>query len=208
MFKLHRVLTSIAVLLAASGCATSSVDKDFSLAEHPKDGVVVVSVSLDSDVLGNSNAIFYWDDGRPNSLQGRLESRAESIPGIYKPSEFEGVVGRLYAFNLPEGEYRISSWMVQAGGGRMAQTRTNEPEPLPFRVKAGEVKYIGNFHAHLEFANLGGILPVLADASPEIKDERARDIALFQKKFPRLGDKVLVDLVSVGAWAPSSEQLK
>jgi hypothetical protein len=207
MCKLHRVLTSIAVLLAASGCATSSVDKDFSLAQHPQDGIVVVSVSHDlNDAVGNAKAIFYYTSQESDANRGQLESKAESFPGISKRSEFGDVNGRLLVFNLPQGAYKLTSWQISSGN--LYVRPRNEPTPLSFSVKAGEVKYLGNLHAHLKNGNNLVGLPVLAGGYPEIRDERMRDITLLQERFPQFKDKVIVDLLSLGPWVNPSVSSK
>jgi len=205
MCKLQRLLACIAMLLVASGCATSSVDKSFSLAQHPQDGIIAVSVTHDlHDVLGRSNAIFYFENTgpKPDGLHGQLQSRAESFPGISKRSEFSDANGRLLVLSLRQGDYEFTSWQI--GNGSVYFYPRKTPPALQFHVKAGQVEYLGDLHGHLMFGkNIFG-LPVLAGGYPEIQDARARDIPILYERFPQFRGKVTIELLTLGPWASPS----
>lgn len=205
----NRLLLSITILLAfvLSGCAARSIDKDFAFDPGKDEGIVIVSVSHDVSG-GRATRGFFNVNGGPIEKNGLLlASLIDVAPGIAGSNDFKGGYGKLYVLPLPAGKHVISSWRVAYGSTLSVEPRVL-PTPLEFVVTAGEVKYLGNLHANLQTGK--GIFgqTVLGDAYPEVRDQRARDIALFAARYPRLKDGVVVGLLATGPWLSSPENTR
>jgi hypothetical protein len=187
------------------GCAATSVKDDFSFDENKNDGIVVVSVSHDrKDGTHAAVARFHMDWGAVDKDTWMVQSREELLllgSGMFKESEFDGVFGRLFAINMPAGKHELNGWQVSSQGA-LIEPRV-QPTALAFDVKAGEVKYIGNLHIHMDTGrNIFG-MAVTGGGIPEIRDERERDLAAFKKRFPKLDKSITVGLLPLGFWAES-----
>ena len=187
-----------------TGCAASSVQRDYSLNGKPNEGVVVLSLSFDQSGSRNFQGIFFLDPD-PNSLLplGTQLRTLREYPFMRFGSEFKDSYGQVLALSLPAGKHKIAGWkLVRAAGYEIFPIRS--PEPLEFEVVPGTVQYLGNLHLNLETGkNFLGI-SIIADAHPEVRDQRARDIEMIEKKYPQFKDKISIQLLPQGPWTNGS----
>lgn len=192
------VLCLLAILM--TGCAVSNVDRNFSLGNNPDQGVVIASVSFDRIGSRNFQAMFYLDEDIPGAPvpARRLEALAEHMT-IRMGSQFKDSYGQVLAISLPAGRHTISSWrLVRSAGYTLSPSE--KMVPLEFQVEAGKVQYIGNLHLNLAEGNNVLGLPVIADASPEIRDRQDRDLAIIRKKYPQFAGRTEIRLLPLGTW--------
>lgn len=186
------------LLSLLAGCAAKSIPRDSSLGSEPDKGIVVVSVSHDLAGRRAARAIFYMDGGAVSG-GSTLLSLDEVIPGTPRGSEFKGSYGHLLVLSLPPGRHAIDSWQITNGTGLRIFPR-EKPTPLVFEVVSGEVKYLGNLHANLATGkNIFG-MTITADGYPEVRDQRQRDLPMFESRYPQLKDKAVIDLLRLGPW--------
>lgn len=201
MTRLLRCLLSVSLVLGLlAGCASKSVSKDFSLDPAKGDGMVVFSVSHDLSGGRGAKAIFYLNGG-PTTRNGLYVFSLQDVMGVPTGSDFEDTYGRLYALSLPAGHHAVTGWQITNGTGlRIAPKEA--PIPLEFDLAAGEVKYIGNLHAVLAMGkNFFGVT-IVGSGYPEVKDQRERDLALFDEQFPQFKGRAQPVLLKQGPWLP------
>lgn len=187
------------LVCALAGCASKSIQRDFSLEAAKTDGIVILSVSHDLSGGRGAKAIFYLNGGSLAKNGGTLFSLPEVFPGIPGGSDFEDEYGKVFALSLPAGHHRINSWQIVNGTGlRIFPKET--PGQLVFEVTAGEIKYLGNLHANLQTGkNIFG-MTIVGNGFPEVRDQRIRDIGLFEGKYPQFKDKAVIGLLNLGPW--------
>lgn len=199
---LRCVLSTVLVLGALAGCASKSVSKDFSLDPAKGEGMVVFSVSHDLSGGRGAKAIFYMNGG-PTAKNGHYVFSLQDVMGVPTGSDFEDAYGRLYALSLPAGHHAFTGWQITNGTGlRIAPKEA--PTPLEFDLAKGEVKYIGNLHANLTTGkNIFGVT-IVGSGFPEVKDQRERDLALFDEQFPQFKGRAQTALLRRGPWLPAN----
>src|SRR5262245_7166705 len=187
------------LMLALSGCGSSSIPANYSFQEGQNQGVVFFSAS--GDAVQGSQAIFYLDGGPVNG-GSMVYSRKEAFDG-FAPSEFDDSNGQLIVLTLPAGKHKVTGWQVKNNNARFSAKEA--PAPLEFEVTAGRAKYLGNLHANMQAGkNLIG-QAVVADTYPEVRDRRDRDVDLFGKRYPQLKDKVVVETLAIGPWVAAKK---
>lgn len=201
----HLLWFAVTLTGALTGCASKSVPKDFSLDPGKKEGIVVVSASHDLPGGRATRAAFFLNGGPSEEHGGLLFSMVDVVPGVIPGgSDLEDGYGKIYALSLPAGRHRINSWNVKVGNAVTIRP-TEDPLPLDFQINAGEIKYIGNLHANLQTGkNIFG-MTVVGNGYPEVRDERQRDIALFEEKYPQFKDRAVIDLLRLGPWMTGAE---
>jgi hypothetical protein len=185
-----------------AGCSTTTISKDFSINSESKEGVIVFSVSHDHVGKRGAKGIFHLDGGAMNGGDTFI-SLHPVMPGVPFRNEFNDSYGRILAVSLPAGKHEFSSWQITNGAGlRISPKET--PTPLVFEVVSGQIKYLGNLHANLSAGNNIFGMKIVLEGYPEILDRRARDISIFENKYPQLKGKVVFDLLPLGPWMQSS----
>lgn len=187
---LWALLSSITIL---SGCTVRNVDENATLNPDAADGIMVVSVSHDDEAGRGIYASFGLDE------EGNLVSLKEVVPGIPGGSEFEEVYGELYVVRLPAGEHRITGWSLHSKSGIHVRPK-QQPAPLAFMIRPGQVTYIGNLHMLVATGeNIFG-MNILGTGHPLIQDMRQRDLAVLDENYPNLAGKAVVELIPLGPW--------
>ena len=200
-----RIATYI-LIASLTGCAATSIQKDFAFKAGANEGIVVVSISHDLAGRRASKAIFYMDDGLPGG-RNLLFSLGEAAPGITRGSEFKDSYGQLLVLSLPAGKHTIDSWQITNGTGLRIFPK-EKPQPLVFEVVSGQVKYLGNLHANLASGkNIFGVT-IIGNGYPEIRDQRQRDISIFEDRYPQFKNKIIIDLLQPGPWIQFPETRK
>lgn len=184
MNMLKKLVVFLTVLL--SGCAAPNIKPDVSAEQllQKNKAVVVFSIAqpLGSEKYGDT--IF------------RLTRSGDSLPTIAQshdimnplvanpPSEFADRYGRVASIELAPGEYQLD-WMFNDGQGHFSVRGQTERNVI--RVEAGEVLYVGELLIELRFGK--GLLNItrVFGAAGFLNDESARDIPMFEKRYPKLG---------------------
>ena len=187
MLKKIVVLTFIAIL---SGCAASNIKPDVSVQQLIKKNKAVMVFSI-AQPLGSEK---YGDSVI------RLIRSGNTLPTIAKshdimnilvanpPSEFSDRYGRIASIELEPGEYQVE-WMFNDGQGLFSLRGPTAPNVV--RVEAGEVVYVGELLIALQFGEGIFNLKRVVGAAGILNDESARDIPMFEKKFPKLGKPII-----------------
>lgn len=206
MKMMTKALLACLVMLL-SGCAAKSVQRDFVLDKNSGKGLVVVSVSHDRAGSRGMAGTFYMDRKGPLSDMVMLRTLGEAFPGIVKGSQFKDSYGQVLVLELSAGSHAIETWRAARDAGYEI-TPTVPPPPLVFEVAAGSIQYIGNLHLNLASGkNLIGVT-VIADAQPEVRDMRSRDIEQVERIYPQFKDKIAINLLPLGPWPPQNATTK
>jgi hypothetical protein len=194
MKKFQACAAALAALLSA--CA-SKAPKDLDLSKNPTEGVVVFSVSHESEAGRGVTLMVYLDR---NPLLGTPPYRSvEDVAGVRTGSDFEDDYGRLEVVNLPAGRHSFWFWQIANGTGLRIIPDKDLP-PLDFDIKAGSVVYLGDFHGMTEVGrNLFG-MKVTGSGYPELRDRHQRDVQMFEAKYPQFRGKTELALLPQGPW--------
>jgi hypothetical protein len=207
MTRLLRCLLSTVIALGAlAGCASKSVPKDFSLDAAKESGMVVFSVSHDLAGGRGAKAISYFNGG-PTEKNGHYVFSLQDVMGVPTGSDFEDSYGRVYALSMPAGHHAVTGWQITNGTGLRIIPK-EAPTPLGFDLAPGEVKYIGNLHATLATGKNIFRVTIVASGYPEVKDQRERDLPLFEEQFPQFKGRAVIGLLSQGPWVPNAEVVR
>ena len=200
----HRIFLGIiaALTLVLSGCAAKSVSKDFAFDASKNEGIIVVAVSHDVSGGRAGRGLFYINGGQMETNGRMLASLVEVAPGIAGGSDFQDFYGKLFVLTLPAGKHSFTSWQFTNGGG-VSITPRKGLMPLEFQVVAGEVRYLGNLHVNLRMGKVLG-MGIVDNGYPEVRDQRALDVALFEERYPQFKGKVVIDLLQLGPWIPEA----
>lgn len=195
---------SCLVVVALLGCAAKNAQRDYSFTNN-NEGIAFFSVSHDQSGGRRAQATFYIDGGPANEKGSYVDSLNEPFPGIRTASDFKDSYGQLVVLSLPPGRHRIDSWQITNGAGLRIFPR-EKPSPLEFQVEAGRAKYVGNLHANLETGKNVFGATIVGNGYPEVRDQRSRDIEIFESRYPQFRGQVLIDLLSLGPWVGNSER--
>ncbi|WP_338524394.1 hypothetical protein NUH87_01485 [Pseudomonas batumici] len=102
-------------------------------------------------------------------------------------------LGNLFMYEVPAGEYKVTSWnyVYYSGSG------ITLPTPTVFKVKAGEVAYIGDFYAHAATVCLYNV------------NHESVTLEGLKHKYPMLKDRKIINLTAqsgFGPWPSSDSQ--
>lgn len=202
------IVLMLASISLATGCASKSIQGDYSLDTAKDEGVVVVSVSHDSWAGRKARGFFYLNGGSLSENGHMLVSLPDAFPGIPGGSDLKDGYGKLYVLSLPAGRHSLRSWQIEDLAGASRIRPEKEPVPLEFQVVAGKVQYLGNLHVNLrQGKDLFG-RTIVGNGYPEIREQQGRDLAIFEKKYPQLKGRASVDLLPQGPWVPDRPMLK
>ena len=199
------LITASLIIVTLAGCATKSIQSDFTFSKEQTEGIVILSISHDLAGPRGTKAIFYMDGGDIGGSM--LFSVDDVILGIPGRGEFKDSHGHLLVLALSPGKHMIDSWQITNGSGLRIFPK-EKPKPLEFEVVSGKVKYLGNLHAKLQTGkNIFGIT-ITGNGYPEVIDRQTRDIPMFEEKYPQFKGKVALELLPLGPWVKSSETRK
>lgn len=191
----------LSLFLVLSACATTKVNNDYKLDNHQSEGIVIVSILHDKkEGTSGAKGVFYVDNNLDKGRDVKLTSTKQKQPGGWDlRSEFEDAYGRLYVFSLPKGQHKLTGWKILNGTGYFSSSE-DKTKPLVFNVKGGEIKYLGNWHIKFRIGeNFLGV-KIVESGYPEIKNESQRDIALFEKQYPKFKGKATIQPLVLGPW--------
>lgn len=186
--------------LILGACAATQIPPDYKPEAAPQNGVAVFSVSHDLAGGGFNTAIVYLNDGVLSGKSGAMyQSGEQNLMGIPKDSEFANAYGHLYVVSLATGDYEFTGWQISNGSG-LRIFPSKDTHTQRFRVNAGEVLYLGNFHGNLvRGKNIFG-MTITGDGVMSVGDEQARDLELLFRRHPDFKGKVKVELLRNGVW--------
>ena len=199
-----RTIVRSLLIVMLSGCAAKNVEKEFAFKDGlGADGLVVFSVSHDLRGGKGAKGIFYIDSGAASGKGWMVVSLSEAFPGIAARSEFKDSYGQLIALALPAGKHQVDGWKIIDGYGGQALAR-EKPPPLEFQVHAGQAKYLGNLHAGLRGRKQLLGVTMVDYGYTEVRDQRDRDVGIFEARYPQFKGKVLIELLPLGTWVDES----
>jgi hypothetical protein len=109
-----------------------------------------------------------------------------------------GLRGQAFAVELPPGDYALVDWTMEHGGYKAFGNRKN---PIPIRVEAGKVSYLGNLVIQIFYRKDSDGYFYVAGARPSGFDQSARDIPAIKKKFPTLQRReVESQVLNLASW--------
>jgi hypothetical protein len=198
----------VSLSLGLVGCAARSVRSDYAMTPDSTEGIVIVSISHDDAGGRRTKATFFLDGGGLLGGDGKLlRSLPERVPGFTGGSSFEDCYGQVLALSLPAGRHQIDGWSIAANMGLHISPK-QKPAPLVFDVVAGKIVYLGNLHAHLLMGkNVFGVT-IVGDSTPEVRDERTRDIPIIEESHPQFKGKIVATLLPLGAWTTNSDTVR
>ena len=201
--KAYLFVACVLVVAVMGGCSSRSVRKDYSFKDPQSEGIVVFSVSHDSDAGRHAQALVYMDGGVASGKGHVFSSGGGMITGFSTATDFEDGYGQLFAVVLPVGKHAFDTWRITDRWALSIYPR-EQPAPLVFEVGGGQVKYLGNLHAQLQTGkNLFGAT-VVGNGVVLVRDERRRDVPMFQEQYPQLQTKIVVELLDLGPWVKAS----
>jgi hypothetical protein len=166
-----------------------------------KYGLIVLSSMIPdpSPVPGTPNRIAY----KYRKVNGSILDNSDiptSRVGMLKEQtgDFEGMFGRLHALKLKAGDYELHSW--EYTDRQNYPWEANNLAPIPFRVTAGRVTYIGSFVPQLFPArNSRGQDSVIM--LPSLGDRRERDLSMLARMCTAIDpQEVEVSLLDLSPW--------
>lgn len=206
--KLKLVTVVFAVLLLTA-CAASNVKKDVTTeavaAKNKALLIVSISQTKGSERFGAAQFLFEQPKG-----VGLGSIRVETFDEMgldaltrSQKSDFSNEFAVLKVIEVPAGTITLDRWRFSMG--QLYFEAFDEPLEHPISLKPGEVVYIGNLHLKTKFAENFLGLNTVAGVFPEIRDEKARDLALLKSQYPQLS-LVREFLLPAGPWL-TAEQL-
>ena len=202
MLKIYKAIL-LCSLISLTGCAINStkpIARDFSFDAKANTGLIIGSISQEL-AKNKVNSYFYLASNNDIHTSQKVKvSKNSLLLHSYKRSQFSETSGRIYALELPVGKHTLKTWSVFNGTGATITPR-NEPTPIEFTVKKGEVLYVGNLHMNfINGRNLFG-MSIIGSAYPELTNEYDRDISVFHDKYPGLKQhKIKAIEIKNGRW--------
>ncbi len=181
-------------------------------------GTIVLSVSNDKGVdraFGSTGKqiIFQVSGRRIGSERPTLELSTSTrlMLGLAGAPSLGEDFGAVHVLQLAPGKYVLENWNILTPSGippgphglDMDVLRpARQPVPLPFQVRSGETRYLGNLHAklvHEKKGIFGGMF--LVGGQPEVRDRSERDLAIAREKSPSIQGPINIDLLPLGVWS-------
>jgi hypothetical protein len=160
-----KIIISIFISIILTACATSNVASGYSMDAKSSKGILVLSLTANDEI----DNFFLRYRNIQTSTQG-----AFSLHDFKNPADWVSPHGRLVVIELDEGPYEFYTW----DSPHPARVSALREFAIPFRVHPGKVTYLGNFHIDLSLAQRK--YKFLQN------DMQQRDIALLNKKYPKL----------------------
>lgn len=191
------------------GCGTANVSRDFVIKDSKDKGIVIGSITQNKGVPGGVNAKIYYGKLDGNNeivdtawINARPENYVTGTLGF--KSEFEGLDGRLFVIELPEGDHALFNWSIDLGNAFINPVA--QPPSQLFYVEPGRVTYIGNIHMHYKVHKSLIGLKAVGSGVPEITNQHDRDLSKFKELYPNLFSKeILHEPMYPGIWMTSPE---
>ncbi|NMO15917.1 hypothetical protein HPC49_24235 [Pyxidicoccus fallax] len=179
----HHLTMALSVLLGA-GCAGnrgntfSDADSHYRFAEHPEQGLVIVSTRFSTDCKEGENpsaTLKFEDSVYMHQSMGEIP-----VNDLHRPPDFQAPSGHFTVKALYEGTYQFRRLSI----GHI--TPINKETRTPFEVEPGKAVYLGEIHVKL--ANCGPF-PTITTV---VTDQWERDRKLFEQKMKNVPAKEVV----------------
>ncbi len=200
----------IAIILftiCLASCATQNINKNYDVANMGGKAILFGSITQ-TEASGTDNA--YGTVSYSGPMSGYLQTRTFTMPILipFDKSEFEDVTGKIFVIEVDPGEYSFDRWAASNGTGAGFYPKEN-PKPLVYSLKAGQVNYVGNIHFELLTGdNIFGI-DITHNAFAVLENNLERDSKIFQSKFTKLQGLEVVNLVKeTGIWGKGLQNIK
>lgn len=196
MKSISGVLAATLLSLGIAGCSSGpDVRPDYSLAKGGSEGKGVLVFSLTTDDPENAyipELVFNYG-ARPHGEKdaSTLKGPAGCDRDKSDSSDFDGACGRLFAVELPAGDYYLYPWSVTLFPPLRVCTPASW-EPVRVTIAAGKAVYIGDFHLQLGDAGQDRMGTTKFGAAWVVAtDARTRDLALLAQRYPGIGTEAV-----------------
>lgn len=205
---MKRLIIIIVFSIVLVGCKAAQIPNNFILQRDSSKGVAVVSLTYSGAcvrgvaVSYSKKTIYVPFRGEVNLLEeerdlldwGKWCEVSTFWPGKWPEGVTQSEVGRVFAFELPAGEYKFYRILLEGDWFWRIS--------MPFTVLPGRITYLGNIHiqAQENELSIGNLFSGKARFTSKfgIRDMRERDLELLEKKHPNLEiDDVEVRLLKV-----------
>ena len=184
----------IFIVIFTTGCATSNVNKNYSLNKETKKGLLLASISWSDNPKGapgyaaDTSDISYKLKSKTTSYIHSLHLDPTLGLDPFKDFTHDSGTGsgRIVALELPEGDYEIYGWRLFQGSSD--HISNNEPFSIPFRIKNGEASYIGELNLSIFRVKNIFSVGVFGGGTLSLTDKSERDFKLIRKKFPNINE--------------------
>ncbi len=177
----------VACILILSGCATSSVSKNYRLDNKSKEGLVFLSITVDGTV-SDYNLSFGTNSDR------KFVQFAYGTPAsLFEKKDIDNgrVKGKIFAIKMQSGKYKVLRWGINSG---TYSNSSSEPINIAFEVKPGKATYIGNYH----FVSRKSSAMWKVDATVHQRNEFSRDLQIFKNKYPKIVETSIINSLPSG----------
>lgn len=190
-------MAGLAVLLL-TGCASAAPDAARGAAFDGSSGMGILAGSVSSDDADNfftQDSEFYFTSLTDPKAPAAQLSINDHCKG--EAPDFTQPCGKVFAFILKAGQYKLDRWYVSAQDGGVLIDPQQWQGPT-VTVQPGKVTYVGNIHVVYDNAIPGAGLDGWR-AWPHVADQHERDIPLLLQKVPSVkpGD-VVMDVLDLG----------
>ncbi len=202
-------LAMVVFALFLTACAASNVKKDVTTeaVAAKNNALLIVSISQTKGSERFGAAQFLFDQPKGVGIGSiRVETFDEmGLDALTRSqkSDFSNEFAVLKVIEVPAGTITLDRWRFSMG--QLYFEAFDEPLEHPISLKPGEVVYIGNLHLKTKFGENFLGMNMVAGVFPEIRDEKARDLALLKSQYPQLS-QVRESLLPTGPWL-TPEQL-
>jgi hypothetical protein len=163
-------------LVFLSGCATQNVQKDYVLDNSSNTGLVIGSISKINHLIWPPSYNFSNLNGQH---KGILKFEQDFFNKLI--SDFPNAHAKLFVFELPAGEYKISRWAISQG---YIGLESNDGFDIRFNVNKSQITYIGDLEMTTTSGGLFG--EGIGGMTFKVIDNSNRDIKLAKDRYLNL----------------------
>lgn len=149
-------------------------------------GRIVIGIGASKNTQYSSYSLIFRKIGDKNSEPSRFVYFQESLFSAQK-RDYDNAVenGVVQSFRLPPGDYEIFNFNIFLNGGTIQKNFSSRVDfSIPFKVRANETTYLGNYQANTVIGkNLFG-LPMPAGAIFIVNNREIEDIELAKNRLP------------------------
>ena len=188
---MKRLLFTLLIATLLSGCAATTIKKDYNLNESSNKGLLVTSISYQG---GYSGYAVYFSDANSDKFDYVEFGAGVSLIPIPPKGDFSHLnrKGEVFATELPAGEYHIWRWRVQSGYATLTPIH---PMKVEFKIEPGKATYIGNF----DFIQTSSLGLTVTGVDVNYTDQSEIDLDVLFKKFPNIKREQVIKGIKEGA---------
>lgn len=182
-------------LIILSGCSTvtsrPNINAEYIVSKGNGSGLMLASVSYLRNFSGYS--VFYREVGGETPYKMQIGSGSTLLPpSMMKWDINTGIEkGKVFAIELPAGEYEFFNWFVSSGYISFGAKR---PFSVTFNIVPGKATYIGN----IVFKPVQKLGLTVTGVEVENENKLDRDLPIINSKFPVIDQIEVVSSIEKG----------